>query len=53
MVIVSLFFWDWMWGVPGALLSVPLLAVMKIVCDRLPAWQRLGTCWAQISHMVE
>src|ERR1019366_3606925 len=26
-VIVSLFFWDWMWGIPGALLSVPLLAI--------------------------
>ena len=36
LVIVSLFFWDWMWGVPGALLSVPLLAVAKIVCDRRP-----------------
>ena len=41
LVIASLLFWDWMWGVPGALLSVPLLAVFKIVCDHLPhlgAW---------------
>ncbi len=42
LVIVSLFFWDWMWGVPGALLSVPLLAVMKIVCDRVPGLLALG-----------
>ncbi len=42
LVIVSLFFWDWMWGVPGALLSVPLLAVAKIVCDRLPGLHALG-----------
>ncbi len=42
LVIVSLFFWDWMWGVPGALLSVPLLAVAKIVCDRLPGLAALG-----------
>ena len=42
MVIVSLFFWDWMWGVPGALLSVPLLAVAKIVCDRLPGLAAIG-----------
>ena len=42
LVIVSLFFWDWMWGVPGALLSVPLLAVAKIVCDRLPGLQAVG-----------
>ena len=35
MVIVSLFFWDFLWGIPGALLAVPLLAVIKIVCDRI------------------
>ncbi len=42
LVIVSLFFWDWLWGVPGALLSVPLLAVAKIVCDRLPGLAAIG-----------
>ena len=34
LVIVSLVFWFWMWGIPGAILSVPMLAVTKIVCDR-------------------
>ena len=42
LVIASLLFWDWLWGVPGALLSVPLLAVFKIVCDRLPGLAALG-----------
>jgi len=41
-VIVSLFFWDWMWGIPGALLSVPLLAIIKIVCDRIPSLAAFG-----------
>jgi predicted PurR-regulated permease PerM len=36
-VIVSLFFWHALWGIPGALLAVPLLAVLKIVCDRVEA----------------
>jgi predicted PurR-regulated permease PerM len=35
LVIVSLFFWHALWGIPGALLAVPLLAVFKIVCDHL------------------
>jgi predicted PurR-regulated permease PerM len=35
LVIVSLVFWFWMWGAPGAILSVPMLAVTKIVCDRV------------------
>jgi predicted PurR-regulated permease PerM len=34
-VIVSLFFWHALWGIPGALLAVPLLAMFKIAADRL------------------
>jgi len=36
MVFVSLIFWTWLWGVPGALLSVPILVSVKVVCDRFP-----------------
>jgi predicted PurR-regulated permease PerM len=35
LVVVSLVFWLWMWGVPGVILSVPMLAIAKIVCDRV------------------
>jgi predicted PurR-regulated permease PerM len=41
-VILALFFWHWMWGVPGALLAVPLVAIAKIVCDRIPQLMPLG-----------
>ena len=42
MVILALFFWHWLWGIPGALMSVPLLATMKIICDRIPILAPLG-----------
>jgi len=45
-VIVSLIFWYWMWGVPGAILAVPVLAIFKIVCDGIPSW-------APIGHLIE
>jgi predicted PurR-regulated permease PerM len=35
LVIISLVFWFWMWGIPGAILSVPMLAITKIICDTL------------------
>jgi predicted PurR-regulated permease PerM len=35
-IFVSLIFWTWLWGVPGALLSVPILVSVKVVCDRVP-----------------
>jgi predicted PurR-regulated permease PerM len=35
LVIISLVFWFWMWGVAGAFLAVPLLAILKIICERI------------------
>jgi predicted PurR-regulated permease PerM len=42
LVILSLVFWFWMWGVPGAILAVPMLAILKIVCDRVRPLKVLG-----------
>jgi predicted PurR-regulated permease PerM len=36
-IFVSLIFWMWLWGVPGALLSVPSLVSIKVISDRIPA----------------
>jgi len=42
LVIISLIFWFWMWGVPGAILSVPMLAIAKIVCDGVKPLNAIG-----------
>jgi predicted PurR-regulated permease PerM len=42
LVILSLVFWFWMWGIPGAILSVPMLAIAKIICDRVRPLTALG-----------
>jgi predicted PurR-regulated permease PerM len=31
LIIVSLFFWSYVWGVVGAFLAVPIVAIVKIV----------------------
>jgi len=41
-IFVSLIFWVWLWGVPGAILSVPILMSIKVVCDRIPAISAMG-----------
>jgi predicted PurR-regulated permease PerM len=41
-VILALVFWYWMWGVPGAVLAVPMLAITKIVCDDITPLRALG-----------
>lgn len=41
-IFVSLIFWTWLWGIPGALLSVPILVAIKIICDRVPAMSHVS-----------
>ena len=42
LVIMALIFWYWMWGVPGAILAVPMLAITKIICDRIQMLAAFG-----------
>ncbi len=42
LVIISLVFWFWMWGIPGGILSMPMLAITKIICDRLQPLAAFG-----------
>jgi predicted PurR-regulated permease PerM len=42
LVIAALMFWNWLWGIPGALLAVPLLAVTKIFCDNIESLTPIG-----------
>ncbi len=41
-VVLALIFWYWMWGVVGAILAVPLLAITKIICDDLRPLRAIG-----------
>jgi len=45
-VIVSLIFWYWLWGVAGAILAVPTLGIIKIICDGIRPWAAFG-------HLIE
>ncbi|SRR5579885_991039 len=45
-ILLWLLIWGWMWGIPGALLAVPMLTCVKLIAERVPGWE-----W--FSHMVE
>jgi AI-2 transport protein TqsA len=34
-ILLSLVFFGWMWGIVGALMSVPIVAAIKIVCENI------------------
>ena len=42
LVILSLVFWFWMWGFAGAVMAVPMLAITKIICDRVEKLKHFG-----------
>lgn len=41
-VFLAITVWGWMWGVVGVLIAVPLVATVKIVCDRIEPLQAIG-----------
>jgi len=41
-VLFSLVFWGWMWGVVGMVLSVPIMAILKTVMEQFPTTKPLA-----------
>lgn len=41
-VFAGLLFWSWVWGIWGMLLAVPMMMVIKVVCDHVEALQPVG-----------
>ena len=41
-IFVGLLFWSWMWGVWGTILAVPMLMMVKSVCDHVEDLQPIG-----------
>ena len=38
-VMVAFIFWGLLWGIPGAVLAVPLTSAMKVVCENVKGWE--------------
>jgi predicted PurR-regulated permease PerM len=43
LVLFSLFFWAWLWGIPGMILAVPLLTAARIIFENVPSLRFLAT----------
>jgi predicted PurR-regulated permease PerM len=37
-ILLWLLVWSWLWGIPGALLAVPMLTCTKLICERARGW---------------
>jgi AI-2 transport protein TqsA len=41
-VLISVIFWGWIWGVVGTLLAVPMTVTIMIACSHVPALRPLA-----------
>ncbi|HEU4474619.1 MAG TPA: AI-2E family transporter [Gemmatimonadales bacterium] len=39
---IGLVFWWYIWGIPGAILAVPIMATLKIACDHIESLSPIG-----------
>jgi predicted PurR-regulated permease PerM len=46
-IFIGVLFWWFVWGLGGAFLAVPIVATMKIVCDRIPLFAPVGEFLAE------
>ena len=41
-IFLALLVWGWIWGIPGALVAVPILVILKIICDNIKSLGAIG-----------
>lgn len=42
MTIIAIIFGEFIWGIPGMVLALPVLGILKVIWDHIPALQPLG-----------
>ena len=42
MVFIGVLFWGWLWGVWGLLLGIPIIMMIKAICDRVEDYKPIG-----------
>jgi predicted PurR-regulated permease PerM len=52
-ILLSLVFWGWLWGITGALLAVPIAAAIKIVCENIEMLKPAGVLMGSDKHHSE
>lgn len=50
LVLVSLFFWGWIWGVWGMILAVPMMSTMKIIFENVESLEPIAVLMSSRSE---
>lgn len=49
-ILFSLVFWGWLWGIPGMLLSVPIASSIKIICGNIEHLKPVSILMGGLPH---
>lgn len=49
-VFLSVISWGWLWGIAGALMAVPIVTSLKVVCDHVPSLRPIGNFLRRDEH---
>jgi predicted PurR-regulated permease PerM len=41
-ILLAVAFWTWLWGIGGAVIAVPLLVAVRVFCDHMEGFNRIG-----------
>lgn len=41
-IIVAMMYWNWVWGITGLILAIPMVAFLKTICDSVEPWKPIG-----------
>jgi predicted PurR-regulated permease PerM len=41
-IVIGLLFWSWIWGIWGTVLAVPMLMMIKAICDHIEDLEPVG-----------
>ena len=50
---IGLLFFGWIWGLWGLLLGIPLLAIVKAICERYEAWHGVAELLSREDHAAK
>jgi predicted PurR-regulated permease PerM len=53
LILVSLIFWGWLWGLLGMMLAVPLTSTIKIIVENLEPLKPLSVLMSGVADVPE
>jgi len=52
-VLLSLAFWGWLWGIVGLILSIPIMVSLKLILENIPATREISILMSHVTKSAK